>query len=529
VIIQKEDINMSLELVRETVKVNRLVGSGSARTVVDNDIIVPDVKPDVARIISLDGYAVADSSQVSDTGILVRGKIYFKILYICEGEEQSVKGIDTGCDFTYTLDVPNAERGMGSRVKCDVEHVQYEILNGRKINTKTVLKVEAKVFGQEEKDIVINLSGGKRIQVLRKKNSINCYIGEEEEKSTITEELEVPSGKPAIRELLRNDVKIINKSSEIIDNKVIAKGELSVSSMYVGDDESGSIQYMEHGIPFTRVITLPGVTENSSCRLEYKVTGYQFDPEEDGDGELRSIKADIEVSVLAEGSEKKEFETVADAYGLDVRLDVDSHTLRLEGFSRELTKQIGINDVVEMDEDFPEVHEVFNVACKAGVSDVRIGDGKLVVEGVTQNSVFYLPEDEQQPVMCISREIPFEGEFDIQDIDETMSCDVEVDVEHCNFSLISTKEIEIRPTLTITARVTEEVEIPMVDSVRESEQDTRALDERPSIVIYYAQQGDSLWELAKRYYTTVEEIQEVNDITDDSLLPGRQVIIPKRA
>jgi len=46
---------MSLELVRESTKVNYVVGEELAQTIVEHDIIVPDVNPDVARILLIDG------------------------------------------------------------------------------------------------------------------------------------------------------------------------------------------------------------------------------------------------------------------------------------------------------------------------------------------------------------------------------------------------------------------------------------------------------------------------------------------
>ncbi len=46
---------MSLELVKEAVRLNQTVGEDSTQTIVENDIIVPDIKPDIVRILLLDG------------------------------------------------------------------------------------------------------------------------------------------------------------------------------------------------------------------------------------------------------------------------------------------------------------------------------------------------------------------------------------------------------------------------------------------------------------------------------------------
>ena len=54
---------MSLETVKESAKISYVIGEDSTQTIVEHDIIVPDVNPDVARILLLDGeVSVGDTS-----------------------------------------------------------------------------------------------------------------------------------------------------------------------------------------------------------------------------------------------------------------------------------------------------------------------------------------------------------------------------------------------------------------------------------------------------------------------------------
>ena len=43
------------------------------------------------------------------------------------------------------------------------------------------------------------------------------------------------------------------------------------------------------------------------------------------------------------------------------------------------------------------------------------------------------------------------------------------------------------------------------------------------------QQGDTLWDVAKRFYTSLEEIRELNQMTDDQLKPGEPILVAKNA
>ena len=67
--------------------------------------------------------------------------------------------------------------------------------------------------------------------------------------------------------------------------------------------------------------------------------------------------------------------------------------------------------------------------------------------------------------------------------------------------------------------------INIIDSIEESgereEQDY-------SIIIYIVKKGDSLWNIAKEFGSTVDSIARVNGIEDRNLIyPGQKLYIPK--
>lgn len=520
---------MSLELIRQTIRVNQSIGEDTAQTIVENDIIVPDIKPDIARILLLDGDVIVNGSEAVQDKILINGNIRYKILYISDDADQPVKSINTSSGFRYTMDLPDVRQGMNCKANCEIEHMEFEIINSRKVNVKTILNVNGKVENRIDQNIVSNFEGIEGIQVLRSTSLINSFTGATEITAAIKETVEVPAGKPTIREILRNDIKINGKDYKLTEGRIIAKGELNVSTLYIGDDENRSIQFMEHEIPFTQFLEQTGVDEGSFCELDYIITDSSFEAEEDTDGELRFLKCDVELKICADSFEKKEIEVIDDAYSPTTRISLEKEPVKMEETVAENKSQVTLKDTIMIREDSPDISEIFNVLYKPSISECQISDDKLNIEGVLSSNVLYLAANNEQPVYCCEQDIPFKHGVDIKGIRADMGCDIDMNIEHCSYSLISVKEVEIRVVLGISARIINQITIPVITKVVEQPREDRSLPAQPSITIYFAQRGDNLWKIAKKYYTTIDELKKINALGDSDLVnPGEQIIIPGR-
>jgi len=140
-------------------------------------------------------------------------------------------------------------------------------------------------------------------------------------------------------------------------------------------------------------------------------------------------------------------------------------------------------------------------------------------------NVIYQPDNGEVPIYCRSYEIPFMHEMDVAGSREGDDCEINLRVDHCGYSILSADELEIRITLNIDATTTRTIALPVITSAEEQE---RSMEyKKPSVLIYFARKGDTLWNIAKKYRTTVLEIIENNNIDEDTeLVAGQQILIP---
>ena len=518
---------MSLELLKEAIRVNNLLGEDTIQTIVENDIIVPDTKPDIARVLLLDGDAFITGCDAGTDRVLVSGSVLCKILYISDDEAKSVKSITSSIPFSYNVDMPSARSGMRCRAKGNVEHMEYNLLNGRKINIKGIINIDCRVFEEIDREYSSGVSGEDGVQMLKDKFTVGSFLGSNKVNYVIAEEMEIPSSKPAIVEMLRSDVKLSGKEFKVSEGKVIVKGDIIIASLYIGDDETRSMQYMEHELPFTQFIDLDEVSEDSIVSVDYELADYKVDAAEDSDGEMRCISAEASINFYVDGSTRKDIELLSDAYCPKEKVVLDKQTLSMDEMFAENKSQITIKDILNLEDCKPEVAEIFNVMSKHNVSDCKIEDGKVWIEGSVQNIILYLANNEEQPVFCFKKEIPFKHQVDIKGICDSMKCYNNLDIEHCNYSMVSSDQVEIRTVIGVDCRVYTKSSLPVITKISEGTMEEKKF--MPSIIIYFAQPGDTLWKIAKKYNTTVDDILKMNNIQDkDVIMPGQQIVIMKK-
>lgn len=91
---------MLLETEKESVCINQIVGRKKDEIVVEGDVIVNDIKPDVLSIVSASGIPCVYKKEVMDGKIRLDGSINTYVIYLADSEEGTVRSLNTVLDFT---------------------------------------------------------------------------------------------------------------------------------------------------------------------------------------------------------------------------------------------------------------------------------------------------------------------------------------------------------------------------------------------------------------------------------------------
>ena len=169
------------------------------------------------------------------------------------------------------------------------------------------------------------------------------------------------------------------------------------------------------------------------------------------------------------------------------------------------------------------VNNVYNVVTKPYITKVGFERNKLIYEGKLEACILYVSDSSENPVYSIKKSIPFSYSMDCEADGDGLVPKLKAEVKHTGYNLNAAGEVEIRCILAVSANVTRQLEFGMITSVDYEENSSRS---ESKIVIYFVQNGDDLWSVAKRYGVPYQTIREFNEMSDDNIKTGMRLLIP---
>ncbi|QUH25330.1 DUF3794 and LysM peptidoglycan-binding domain-containing protein [Serpentinicella alkaliphila] len=518
---------MPVELVKDMFKAEQLLGENMAQAIVEGDIIVPDSKPDITRILTVDGSIFVNKKEAKDNNLAVEGTIYFKILYASDKGDDPLYNMDSATEFKQTIEIPGLTSKMESDVAVEIEHVDYSINNDRKIGVKAVINILAR--GIEEKDIEIakDVDGVEDVELLKNTIKYSTVVGSNSSNTLIKDAFELDEDMDPIKEILNWNGKAIAREVKVAEGKVIAAGTLFIELLYIADDEEYTLNVLKKEIPFTHFIEIPKANTDMQCAINMSLEELSTELKENVQGVRKILEFEGIVKLQAKVKDILEKEFLVDAYSPTKFLKVEKTKLSYNEAVGVNKTQMQFRDTLQVPKTNPPVIKVLSVQTKPILTDYNLLGSKVNVEGILEAVVLYTAEDNFQPIYSFTQELPFKYAIDMDNVDSDASAEVSLIVQEAESTLINGQQVDLKVNILITCDCYTSKSVEVVSGVEELDE-IKNLSQKPSLTIYFYQKGDSLWKVAKRYNTTVKQLMETNNIdSPEDVKAGDHLIIEK--
>ncbi len=509
-----------LELIEKNLKCGSILPLEQVRSVFESKAMVPDSMPDIEKVLTISG-----TVKIGDGGQTPCLNLEHCILYTAASEGNPVMSFTFTTEHTLGLNLPENAQDAELMINAFIEHTDFTLEDSRRITLRSVVRTEPRLFSCEEKKIVTDISGLNDLQLKQGILPVTTMQLLPEVVTEIKEEMTLPAGKRPIERILQNEAHISDVSVAPEDGVAIIKGVLSVCTLYISEDGGQTPDIWENRIPFTCNMLLP-TTDAQLVFRNCKITNFNVEIKEDSDGECRILSFSALISVSAACSEAYEIQAVTDAFSISKNLNFTTSPVKMSQAVGGISSQFVLKDIAQKPEDSPQIAEIINISGAVGHSEVEVHDGKISIDGFVSCNVLYLSEDPEHPVTAFDIEIPFSQNIDEPHAETGLFAAIEAEVAHVSFCIISPEEIELRLALHVAGTLTKNQEYQVITGAVEGNPVDKPVDNRPSILIYIVQPGDTLWEIAKHYSSSPVALQNLNNIKNpEALMPGQKLII----
>lgn len=518
---------MSVELIKDLFKFEQVVGENIAQTIVEGDILVPDTKPDITRVLSVNAKVELNKQEIENGKIAVEGTTCFKILYVSEKEEQPLYGIDSSAGFKQDIEIEGIDAGMKSEVAIEVEHIDFTVNNERKVGVKAIINLTGKCIEEKTVEITKDLTGLDDIQVLKETFQYTDIVGASQSETLVKDGFELGEDEYDIKEILKWNAAVTERETKITDGKIIVSGIINLELLYIDEEYDNQLKMIRREIPFTHFVDIADVSADMEYKLKFSIGELFYDIKENIRGERKIVEIEGIVKIEAKVMDIQSREILIDTYSLSREFEITRAEI-------ELKENIGIsktNVLVKETLDIPPEHspvaEVFSVGIKPILTDYNVALDKVTIEGILEISIIYKAMEEPRSLYSFTREVPFRHYVELEGSEEGMGVEIDLFVEDIDHGIANGEQVEIKANIGAACEVFRTKSIDVISNIEEVEEKAD-LKSRPSLTVYYIQPEDTLWEIAKTYHTSIEKIIETNQIEDvEDVKIGDHIIIEK--
>jgi len=507
---------------------NRQKGKAVSQITLDDDYNIPESMPDVAMIVQEKGSIEINEAKAEAGRVRIKGDLRFFVLYMDDSMEGGLRSIQGQIPFEESMNVEDVRDGDSLQLKWMLEDLSASVINSRKLSIKTIVTLELAVEELFDEEVPVDVEDRGEAQVRTCHISTAGLAAQKKDTCRIKDEMILPANKPNIRELLWQDVTMQGTELRLMDGEVTVKGELVVFILYEGEEESGKAYWMEQILPFHSHVDVSGCQEGMLGNINISMERSDLEVKPDYDGELRVLNLDAVLELDIQVYEEEHVSMICDLYSPVKELTLLTAPAVYESLLVCNASKCRVTERMKTGNSDAQILQICHSRGEVKVDDTTVTEEGLLVEGIVSVQVLYVTSDDSHPFLCLRGAVPFEHLIEVPGIGKDCVYYLQTSLEQLSVNMVSSQELEIKAGILINALVLKRVEMQHISGVEEHPLDMDEMKALPGFVIYAAQPSDTLWDIAKAYHTTMDQVCALNGLGTTEIKPGQKLLLVKQ-
>lgn len=507
---------MAIETLKENLCVNQIIGKAKENIEAEGDVIIPDIKPDILSTINTNGTVCIYKKEIQDGKIRIDGGVQVYIMYLADDESSNVRGLNTVIDFTKVIDMEKASPTMNLESNINLKDIECKILNGRKISIKANIEADVSLYSNENIEFIKGIENREDIQVLNTSSTIDSLLGTGVTKAYAKDTITIENT-DNFAEILKVNFNLTNREVKTSYNKVLAKSDMQVNIVYLTEDNR--VNEVNWQIPVMGFIDIQNISDDNVCNVNYEIKNILIKP---NSTEEHSIYVEIELEISCNVYEKKELDIIQDLYSPTENLNSSQKNITVMQDKKTITDKCQVKERMFISE--LQNSRICNTEVNPIITKQNIYNDKIMCDGELKIQFMFISATTNR-VELKTQTVPFNVNIDCPGVSSNSNLNINIEITSRNIELLPDGNVDATIELAVTSDLSKMMEVKVIDDIENVENNEENIY---SIVVYFVKPGDTLWNIAKRFRSTITAIVSVNGIEDENKINvGQQLFIPK--
>lgn len=487
---------------------------------VDCDLTLPDYCPDIGKILKCQISAGVHSRNISGDQLSIEGNSKLELLY-SDLEKNTIRCFKTEIPFSQNLNIKNSSQFSAATFDIKREYINCRAVSPRRIDIHGAFSLKINVFGTKNYEITSDISSD---DIKQKKSDVSFSQLSSlfQHQINISEILDLGSDKSIPEFIIKSNLNISDIECSSNNERINIRAKINIKILYISDIETGKIDSVENDIPINETIDASGVMDDNIFMIIPEIIYHEEKISTDSENIGNLINEDIKIMMTIFAFQDDETKIIDDAYSTEYETELSCENFKFKKFSGILSENIIHKELIKnSDNKFFKILDIWSNSYSAGFSKKDLNSSfelkiNLCILAINPDFVpFY-----------IEREIKFSKEL-YENINSKISDSyIFMSITGIDYKIINNDEIEVKLNIQINANMYDESEYNLVENITSNESAPKIKDLNTALTIYYANAGENIWDIAKHYGTTIEKIQDENDIDFEVLDSDRAILIP---
>lgn len=515
-----------MELIKKKIHMDRILSRAGTQMVLEEDVNISDQKPDASRLLCSKGDVILEEVRAGENTVSIRGRLIVSVLYLTE-TAGSCAGMETAIPFEEKINMEGVENQSDIQTDWLVEDLSTGLINSRKISVQALVSLTLEAQEHQEQDAAVDLDHEETVEYRKCVYPFAELVMQKKDIFRIKEEMELTGNLPNIFQIIWQQMTFDHVEFVPLEDKISIQGDLKAFFLYEGEGDHDRTLWYENTVPFSGVIACQGCTEEMLADIAYSLGQCSVEVRQDFDGEERVFCMELVLELAIRLYTETRTEVLADIYGVDQEIEARTQEIERKSLLYHGSSKCKLAESAEIQNPELQMYQMIHSDAELRIDQQEIVENGIAVSGTLTVTTLYLTAGGTGNISSTVNTVPFRHVIEVEHITPSAAFRMQHSVGQLTVTMLTGEKLDIKAVLQFRVIVFAVEKCSLITEMEVGELDLDKLSELPGMVICIVGPGDTLWDIGKRYYVPIAQLQEVNELAGEEVAPGDKILVVK--